>query len=183
MRPAGARRPQAVRPGRRRSRSTPNMGTRWASFVVRRPVAVLLLGVVGLGAIGRPGRPAGTGPARRRLAAHLHHPAPGLRPAVRGLRPRLQRPADGRRRRARTATTPRRPSPRSADEIKGLKDVVTVTPAALNKAGDTADHHRDPGLQAVLGARPRTWCTPSGTRAPDIKADTDAKVLVTGAPR
>ncbi|MER6982768.1 MMPL family transporter, partial [Streptomyces carpinensis] len=27
----------------------PNMGTRWASFVVRRPVAVLLLGVIGLG--------------------------------------------------------------------------------------------------------------------------------------
>ena len=30
------------------------MGTRWASFVVRRPVAVLLLGVVGLGAAAIP---------------------------------------------------------------------------------------------------------------------------------
>ena len=30
------------------------MGTRWARFVLRRPVAVLLLGVVGLGAIAVP---------------------------------------------------------------------------------------------------------------------------------
>lgn len=44
--------------GRRKSASAaqtkPNMGTRWASFVVRRPVAVLLFGVIGLGAAAVP---------------------------------------------------------------------------------------------------------------------------------
>ncbi|WP_198549385.1 aldehyde dehydrogenase (NADP(+)) [Streptomyces kanasensis] len=43
----------------------------------------------------------GTAVERWLRPAHLHHPAPRLRPAVRRVRPRLQRPPDGRRRRRR----------------------------------------------------------------------------------
>ncbi|MFB7177776.1 MMPL family transporter [Streptomyces sp. NPDC056257] len=39
---------------KRANRQKPNLGTRWARFVVRRPLVVLLFGVVGLGAIAVP---------------------------------------------------------------------------------------------------------------------------------
>ncbi|KOU22275.1 MMPL family transporter [Streptomyces sp. WM6368] len=39
---------------KRAARQKPNLGTRWATFVVRRPLAVLLLGVVGLGVVAVP---------------------------------------------------------------------------------------------------------------------------------
>ena len=75
----------------------------------RDPVGAVRAAPPGRGAAGRGDRPrrdrrtrhlARTGPARRRLPAHEHHPAQGVRPAVGRLRPRLQRPADGRHRRA-----------------------------------------------------------------------------------
>ncbi|MFB6850127.1 MMPL family transporter [Streptomyces sp. NPDC056373] len=39
---------------KRAARQRPNLGARWAGFVLRRPAAVLLLGVLGLGAIAAP---------------------------------------------------------------------------------------------------------------------------------
>ncbi|MCZ9346716.1 MMPL family transporter, partial [Streptomyces sp. TRM76130] len=56
VRPAGAKSRflGGARAERNQQQGRPNMGTRWARFVVRRPVAVLLLGVVGLGAAAVP---------------------------------------------------------------------------------------------------------------------------------
>jgi RND superfamily putative drug exporter len=60
-----------------------------------------------------------------------------------------------------------------------MKDVVTVTPAAFNKDGDTAT------ITVVPGSKPSSTTTEDlvhGIRdaGPDIKAKTDAELLVTG---
>nr|WP_240468478.1 MMPL family transporter [Streptomyces dangxiongensis] len=66
------------------------------------------------------------------------------------------------------------------DEIKGLKDVVTVTPAAPNKAGDTAT------ITVVPKSEPSSATTEDLVHAirdkgTDIARDTDSTVLVTGS--
>jgi RND superfamily putative drug exporter len=65
------------------------------------------------------------------------------------------------------------------DDIKGLKDVVTVTPATYNKAGDTAM------ITVIPDSKPSSATTEDlvhGIRdaGAGIKADTGAQVLVTG---
>nr|WP_284466866.1 MMPL family transporter [Actinomadura madurae] len=89
---------RARKGGRIEERSTPNdWCTRWARLVLRRPLPVLLLGVVVLGG----SRAAGHGPSARqprgRGQTGLHHRAPGVRCAGRGVRAGLQRPTDHRR--------------------------------------------------------------------------------------
>lgn len=65
------------------------------------------------------------------------------------------------------------------DRIKGLKDVGTVTPAMFNKAGDTAT------ITVIPSSKPSSVQTEDLVHAirdkgADIRADTGAKVLVTG---
>ena len=88
-----------------------------------------------------------------------HHPAQGVRPALRRLRPRLQRPADGGRRRRQGRGRPRRSS--------GIKEPRRRRPPSprrrLNKAGDTAMITVIPKDRPSSRRRPRTWSTPSGT--------------------
>ncbi|MGJ5801185.1 MMPL family transporter [Streptomyces europaeiscabiei] len=157
----------------------PGMGTRWASFVVRRPVAVLLFGVVGLGAVALPatqlelGLPddgsQATSTTQRRAYDLLSE---GFGPGFNGP---LMVVVD-----AKDSASPQEAATAVTDGIKGLKDVVTVTPATFNKAGDTA----------MITVIPKS--KPSSTQTEDlvhtirdagagVTADTDAKVLVTGA--
>ncbi|MER6068836.1 MMPL family transporter [Streptomyces sp. NPDC001817] len=166
----GGRTPK--RPGR------PNMGTRWASFVVRRPVAVLLLGVLGLGAaaipaasleLGLPDDGAQPTSTTQRRAYDLL--SEGFGPGFNGP---LMIVVD-----AKDSAHPKTAFTEVGNEIKGLKDVVTVTPAVPNKAGDTAT------ISVVPGSKPSSHTTEDlvhaiRDRGAAIAEKTDSKVLVTG---
>ncbi|MER5752292.1 MMPL family transporter [Streptomyces sp. NPDC002088] len=157
----------------------PNMGTRWASFVVRRPVAILLLGVVGLGAAALPatslelGLPDdGSQPTSTTQRRAYDLLSEGFGPGFNGP---LMVVVD-----AESSDSPKAAVTKVTDEIKGLKDVVTVTPATYNKAGDTAT------ITVIPDSKPSSVTTEDlvhGIRdaGTEIKADTDAKVLVTGS--
>ena len=127
----------------------------------RRPVAVLLPAVVGLGVIAVPAPRPAAGLPDDGMAAAGHHPAQGVRPAVRGLRPRLQRPADGRRRRRgqrrpegrrrRTASTTikglrgrRRGHPGDVQQGRRHRDRCTSSRPAPRTAGDRGPGARHP---------------------------------------
>ncbi|WP_031103544.1 MMPL family transporter [Streptomyces sp. NRRL S-146] len=174
----GRSKPQDKAAGPARS-AKPNLGTRWASFVVRRPLAVLLLGVIGLGAAAVPatslelGLPddgtQSTSTTQRRAYDLLSE---GFGPGFNGP---LMVVVD-----AKNSDDPKAVFTETGDEIKGLKDVVTVTPAQPNKAGDTAT------ITVIPGSQPSSVTTENlvhGIRdaGADIKADTDAGVLVTGS--
>jgi RND superfamily putative drug exporter len=157
----------------------PNMGTRWASFVVRRPVAVLLLGVLGLGAaavpatsleLGLPDDGSQPTSTTQRRAYDLLSEGFGA-----GFNGPLMVVVD-----AKSSDDAQAVFTQVSDEIKGLKDVVTVTPPAPNKAGDTAT------ITVVPDAEPSSAATEELVHAirdagTDIKADTRAEVLVTGS--
>ncbi|MET9577482.1 MMPL family transporter [Streptomyces massasporeus] len=172
----GRSKPQAAGPARS---AKPNLGTRWASFVVRRPLAVLLLGVIGLGAAAVPatslelGLPDdGSQPTSTTQRRAYDLLSEGFGPGFNGP---LMVVVD-----AKNSDDPKAVFTETGDEIKGLKDVVTVTPAQPNKAGDTAT------ITVIPGSQPSSVTTENlvhGIRdaGADIKADTDAGVLVTGS--
>ncbi|GHE70605.1 membrane protein [Streptomyces spiralis] len=157
----------------------PNMGTRWASFVVRRPVAVLLLGVIGLGAAAVPaaslelGLPDdGSQPVSTTQRRAYDLLSEGFGPGFNGP---LMVVVD-----AKKSDDPKAAFTRVTDDIKGLKDVVTVTPAQPNKAGDTAT------VTVIPNSKPSSTTTEDLVHAirdagSGIKAKTDAEVLVTGS--
>jgi RND superfamily putative drug exporter len=157
----------------------PNLGTRWASFVVRRPLAVLLLGVIGLGAAAVPatslelGLPDdGSQPVSTTQRRAYDLLSEGFGPGFNGP---LMVVVD-----AKDSADPKAVFAETGDEIKALKDVVTVTPAQPNKAGDTAT------ITVIPGSKPSSATTENlvhGIRdaGAGIKADTDANVLVTGS--
>ncbi|MFD5339375.1 MMPL family transporter [Streptomyces hawaiiensis] len=157
----------------------PNLGTRWASFVIRRPVAVLLLGVIGLGAAAVPaaslelGLPDdGSQPTSTTQRRAYDLLSEGFGPGFNGP---LLVVVD-----AKGSDDPKAVFTETGDAIKGLKDVVTVTPAQPNKAGDTAT------ITVIPGSKPSSVTTENlvhGIRdaGAGIKADTGANVLVTGS--
>ncbi|MFI5571055.1 MMPL family transporter [Streptomyces sp. NPDC051740] len=157
----------------------PNMGTRWASFVVRRPLAVLLLGVVGLGAAAVPaaslelGLPddgsQSTSTTQRRAYDLLSE---GFGPGFNGP---LVVVVD-----AKDSDDPDAVFKQAGDDIKGLDNVVNVAPAAPNKAGDTAT------ITVIPDSKPSSVTTEDLVHdirdtGADIKAGTGAGVLVTGS--
>ncbi|MPY61071.1 MMPL family transporter [Streptomyces spongiae] len=157
----------------------PNMGTRWARFVIRRPVAVLLLAVVGLGAAAVPatqlelGLPDdGSQPTSTTQRRAYDLLSEGFGPGFNGP---LMVVVD-----AKASDTPKAAADTVRDEIKDLKGVVSVSPATFNKSGDTAM------ITVIPDSKPSSVQTEDlvheirGAGA-DIKADTDAHVLVTGA--
>ncbi|MEU9140568.1 MMPL family transporter [Streptomyces sp. NPDC048404] len=157
----------------------PNMGTRWASFVVRRPLAVLLLGVVGLGAAAVPaaslqlGLPDdGSQPTSTTQRRAYDLLSDGFGPGFNGP---LMVVVD-----AKASDTPKTAFSTVHDEIEDLKGVVSVSPAAPNKAGDTAM------ITVIADSKPSSVTTENlvhtirGAGA-GIKAETDATVLVTGS--
>ncbi|MET9670058.1 MMPL family transporter [Streptomyces sp. NPDC006475] len=110
----------------------PNMGTRWSRFVLRRPVMVLLAGVVGLGAIAIPaaslemGLPDdGSQPVSTTQRKAYDMLSDGFGPGFNGP---LLVVVDG----------DKSAADRTVETIKGLEGAAAVTPATLNKAGDTA---------------------------------------------
>nr|WP_203594235.1 MMPL family transporter [Streptomyces sp. SID9124] len=157
----------------------PNMGTRWARFVLRKPVWVLLVGVLGLGAIAVPaaslemGLPDdGSQPTSTTQRRAYDLLSDGFGPGFNG--PLLvvvdtENSSDG-----------KAAAKRVGDEISDMKGVVAVTPATFNKAGDAAM------ITVVPKDRPSSVETENVVHAirdagKDIKSDTGAEVLVTGA--
>ncbi|GAA3929931.1 MMPL family transporter [Streptomyces gulbargensis] len=145
----------------------PNAGTRWAGFVVRRPLMVLLVGVLGLGAIAVPA-----------ASLEMGLPDDGVKPVSAterraydllsdGFGPGFNGPllvvVDGDR-----AT-----ADRTVSTIKGLDGWAAVTPATPNKAGDAAM------ITVVPKDRPSSAATE--TLVHDIRDATGDEVLVTGA--
>ncbi|WP_406372536.1 MMPL family transporter [Streptomyces sp. NBC_00647] len=157
----------------------PNMGTRWASFVVRRPLAVLLLGVVGLGAAAIPaaslelGLPDdGSQPTSTTQRRAYDLLSDGFGPGFNGP---LMVVVD-----AKASDDPKGAVARVTDDVKDLKSVVSVSPATYNKAGDTAM------ITVIPDAKPSSVTTEDLVHSirdagGEIRADTDSTVLVTGS--
>ncbi|MFH8562748.1 MMPL family transporter [Streptomyces sp. NPDC017988] len=156
----------------------PNMGTRWARFVVRRPVAVLLVGIVGLGAaaipvsqleLGLPDDGAQPTSTTQRKAYDLV--SDGFGPGFNGP---LMVVGD-----LRDADDPKAAAGEITKTISKLDDVLTVAPPMLNKAGDTAI------ISVVPSSKPSGIETEDlvhsirGTGA-EITSDTGAEIMVTG---
>ncbi|MER7057027.1 MMPL family transporter [Streptomyces sp. NPDC000351] len=114
-----------------------NGGTRWASFVLRRPLPVLLAAVAGLGALalpmtdlqlGMPGDEAmSTETTQRRAYDAL---AEGFGPGFNGP---LTVVVD-----AKDAGDPKAAAGTVSERIGGTEGVVSVSPAQFNESGDTA---------------------------------------------
>ncbi|MFD4557804.1 MMPL family transporter [Streptomyces sp. NPDC058469] len=155
-----------------------NGGSRWARLVVRRPIPVLLLGVVGLGAmalpalglqLGMPGDEAkSTATTERRAYDDL---AQGFGPGFNGP---LTIVVD-----AKKADDAKSAVATISKEIAATDGVVSVSPARFNSAGDTA----------VFAATPATSPTDEKTKElvqtirderPTIAADAGASFEVTG---
>ncbi|MGW7397347.1 MMPL family transporter [Streptomyces cyaneofuscatus] len=161
-----------------RPEAKPNMGTRWARFVLRRPVWVLLVGVLGLGVIAVPaaslemGLPDdGAQPKSTTQRQAYDTLSEGFGPGFNGP---LMIVMDGK-----GSSDAKAAAERVREEIEGL-GVVTVTPATFNKAGDTAM------ITVIPKDRPSSHATEEVVHdirdaGKDIKADTGAEVLVTGA--
>ncbi|MFF3613522.1 MMPL family transporter [Streptomyces sp. NPDC002580] len=157
----------------------PNMGARWASFVVRRPLAVLLLGVIGLGAAAVPaaslelGLPDdGSQPVSTTQRRAYDLLSDGFGPGFNGP---LMVVVD-----AKASDDPKGAVTRVADEVKDLKNVVSVSPATYNKAGDTAM------ITVIPDAKPSSVKTEDLVHSirdagGEIRTDTDSTVLVTGS--
>ncbi|MFJ4686334.1 MMPL family transporter [Streptomyces sp. NPDC088789] len=184
VKPAGAKRGRGAKKGEPEpapSTAEPkaNLGTRWARFVVRRPVAVLLIGIVGLGAaaipvgsmeMGLPDEGSQSTDTTQRRAYDLL--SEGFGPGFNGP---LMVVTD-----AKSADDPEAVATDVADRIKGLDGVVTVTPPVPNKAGDTYT------ITVIPESKPSSTQTEDLVHSirdtgADVKADTDAGVLVTGA--
>ncbi|MBK3571045.1 MMPL family transporter [Streptomyces sp. MBT62] len=172
---------KALGGGRAKSAETsarPNMGTRWASFVVRRPLAVLLLGVIGLGAAAIPAASLelglgddGSQPTSTTQRRAYDLLSDGFGPGFNGP---LMVVVD-----AKDSKTPKADVTTVTDKIKSLKDVATVTPASFNKDGDTAT------ITVIPDSKPSSVTTEDlvhGIRdaGTQIRTDTDSTVLVTG---
>ncbi|MBA2811707.1 MMPL family transporter [Streptomyces sp. KM273126] len=155
-----------------------NLGTRWARFVLRRPLPVLLLGVLGLGALavpmtglqlGMPGDEAKpTSTTERRAYDAL---AEGFGPGFNGP---LTIVVD-----AEGAANPKAAVSVVSEKIAGTKGIVSVAPPYFNKAGDTA----------VFSATPSTSPTDEKTKTlvktirderSDAESATGATFEVTG---
>ncbi|MGW7021876.1 MMPL family transporter [Streptomyces decoyicus] len=159
----------------------PNMGTRWARFVLRRPVAVLLTAVIGLGVVAIPatslelGLPDdGSQPTDTTQRKAYDLLSDGFGPGFNGP---LMLVVDGRD--AHAGQSAKSAAARVAKEVRGLDDVAVVTPPTFNKAGDTA----------MLNVVPKS--KPSSVETEDlvhdirstthgIAQDTGANTLVTG---
>ncbi|WP_217144402.1 MMPL family transporter [Streptomyces sp. AC627_RSS907] len=156
-----------------------NLGTRWASFVVRRPLAVLLLGVVGLGAAAIPaaslelGLPDdGSQPTSTTQRRAYDLLSEGFGPGFNGP---LMVVVD-----AKDSDAPKEAFTDVSDMIKDLEGVVAVTPPQPNKAGDTAT------ITVIPDSKPSSSQTEDLVHAirdagRDVEADTGAQTLVTGS--
>ncbi|MFD5101953.1 MMPL family transporter, partial [Streptomyces albidochromogenes] len=166
---------KAAKRAERDARRKPNLGSRWASYVLRHPVAVLLVAVVGLGVVavpaasmelGLPGEGTMAPDTTQRKAHDMLSESFGA-----GFNGPLMITVEGR-------------DAAAAAEIVGKRlveqdGVATVTPATPNEAGDTAI------LNVVPTSGPTDGATEDLVRhlrslADGLQNDTGAEVLVTG---
>ncbi|MFJ5729003.1 MMPL family transporter [Streptomyces paradoxus] len=169
---------KARRSGRIEESPGANAGTRWARFVLRRPLPVLLLGVVGLGALalpaadlqlGMPGDEAKpTSTTERRAYDAL---AEGFGPGFNGP---LTIVVD-----AKGAADPKAAADTIAKEIGGTEGVVSVSPARFNEAGDTAVFSAVP-TTAPTDEKTKNLVTTIRDERPGIESGTGASYEVTG---
>ncbi|MET8008914.1 MMPL family transporter [Streptomyces sp. NPDC005271] len=160
------------------SEEKPNLGTRWARFVLRRPVAVLLLAVVGLGAAAVPalslelGLPDdGSQPVSSQKRKAYDMISEGFGPGYNGP---LMVAGD-----AKGSDDPKAAVEKVRKTIAGLDGVAGVGPAVFNKAGDAAV------INVVPKYKPSSVDTEKVVsdirdHAGSFKSDTGAEVLVTG---
>lgn len=170
---------RAQRRGRPVRAKRPRLAGRWAGFVLRRPLKVLIIAVLGLGAValptlglqlGLPGdesKPVGT---TQRDAYDLL--SQGFGPGFNGPLTVVVDTA--------SADNPQAATNRVVDTLQQMDGVASVGEPVLNKAGDTA----------VLTAIPETAPTSEETtdlvnhirdEASVLEADTGADVFVTGS--
>jgi RND superfamily putative drug exporter len=145
---------------------------------VRRPLAVLVLGVIGLGAAALPaaslelGLPDdGSQPTSTTQRRAYDVLSDGFGPGFNGP---LMLVVDGK-----SSDDPKAAATKVTDTVKDMKDVVSVSPAAFNKAGDTAT------ITVIPDSKPSSVKTEDLVHAirdagGTISTETDAKVLVTG---
>ncbi|WP_405533867.1 MMPL family transporter [Streptomyces sp. NBC_00075] len=179
IQPAGKKSKRfAGRKAQENTEGKPNMGTRWGSFVVRRPAAVLVLGVVALGVMAVPVTQLqlGLGDDSTKAESTTQRKAYDL--LSEGFGPGFNGPlmivVD-----TKDSSDPKAAATTVTDEIKGLKDVATISPAQFNKAGDTAT------ITVIPDSKPSSTQTEDlvhaiRDKADGIEADTDARVLVSG---
>ncbi|MFF7468680.1 MMPL family transporter [Streptomyces sp. NPDC008092] len=169
----------AVENGGADDRAVGNGGSRWARFVLRRPVSVLVACVAGLGILALP-------------ATHLEMGMPGAesKPVSSTERRAYDALADGFGAGfngpltivvdARAAAEPKAAVKEIAAEIRSTSGVVSVSPARFNPAGDTAL------LSAVPTAGPNTEATKDLVKAirserTDLERTTGATFEITGS--
>ncbi|MGW7201206.1 MMPL family transporter [Streptomyces chryseus] len=174
-----ARKRQGQEQGQDGEAAKPNMGTRWARFVLRRPVAVLLTAVVGLGVVAVPA-----------ASLEMGLPDDGSQPVSTTQRKAYDLLSDGFGPGSNgplmvvvdvdEAERPKEAVSRVTDVVKGMDGVAATVPGPLNKAGDTSV------VTVVPKDRPSSEGTEELVRSirsagADLKSDTGAEVLVTGA--
>ncbi|MDG5804274.1 MMPL family transporter [Streptomyces ossamyceticus] len=162
----------------RPAESGDNGGTRWSRFVLRRPVPVLLLGVIGLGALavpmtdlqlGMPGDEAKpTSTTERRAYDAL---AEGFGPGFNGP---LTIVVD-----ARGADDAKSAAETVAKDIGDTEGIVSVSPARFNEAGDTAVFSAVPAT-APTDEKTKDLVTVIRDERPGIESRTGATYEVTG---
>ncbi|GLF99166.1 MMPL family transporter [Streptomyces yaizuensis] len=156
-------------------RQRPNLGTRWARLVLRRPAAVLLVGVLGLGAVAVPAADLRLGlPSEGTMA-----PETTQRKAYDLLSDSFGPGFNGPLTVAVAAQDVTSAAETVRAGLRGTPGVVTVGAPAANKAGDTAI------LNVVPAAGPSDPKTEELVRvlrdkARGIEARTGAEVLVAG---
>ncbi|MEU0119693.1 MMPL family transporter [Streptomyces bobili] len=170
---------KARRSGRVDGGTPDNGGIRWARFVLRRPLPVLLLGVVGLGALalpvadlqlGMPGDEAkATSTTQRRAYDAL---ADGFGPGFNGP---LTVVVD-----AKGDADPKAATQTVADRIGGTEGVVSVSPARFDEAGDTAVFSVVPSTAPTDERTKDLVKTIRGMR-PGVETETGATFEVTGS--
>lgn len=170
--------PAAAHSARGAKDAKPNLGTRWARLVLRRPVTVLLIGVLGLGAVaipatglelGLPDEGTSAPDTTQRKAYDMLSESFGA-----GFNGPLMVTVDtdGAKDAAAAAKT-------VGTSLAKVDGVAAVTPASVNPAGDTAiitvvpttgpsDHKTEELVKTIRS-------TASG-----LEADTNSDVLVTG---
>ncbi|MFJ8937744.1 MMPL family transporter [Streptomyces sp. NPDC102365] len=169
---------KARKSGRVEKEAADNGGTRWARFVLRRPVPVLLLGVVGLGALavpmadlqlGMPGDEAkSTSTTERRAYDAL---AEGFGPGFNGP---LTVVVD-----AKGDSDAKGAVETISKEIGATEGVVSVSPARFNEGGDTAVFSVVPSTAPTDQKTTDLVQTIRGERT-GVEAETGATFEVTG---
>ncbi|MER5750236.1 MMPL family transporter [Streptomyces sp. NPDC002088] len=167
-----------ARKGKKKPKQTGRVGAAWARFVLRRPLSVLLLSVVGLGVVavpamdlqlGMPGDESkATSTTERRAYDDLAEAfGPGFNGPLTVVIDADQ--ADD----AKTAVA------KVSDDLSGTEGVVSVSPAQFNEAGDTAIVSVTPSTSPTSEETKDLVNTIRGERS-GIEAETGVTYEVTG---